>query len=248
MSHDVLPICRACLSEIASEPFEVSEHYFGGEGRHPHVECETCATIQMVTVPDDIEALYPPLYRPPLSVPGPFKRMLMRQRGDALRGSRWNIPGRLLEWRYGRPEWADWMAETGTGLDSRILDVGSSDGELLVAIAAAGYRNLTGIDPYIAHDRAFFGGVRVLKRRLEDHAGVYDLIMLNHSLEHMTDPTQALNRGQAPAGATGLDPGPTARRRWLRLADVRQTLARAGAAQAPANSERRRHETNGSSS
>ncbi len=193
MSDRETTTCRACLSKISREPFEVSERYFGGKGEHLYVECETCGTIQIVTVPDDIEALYPPLYRPEFPIPSPLKRVLLRQRAEAVRGSRWNILGRVLEWRYGRPDWADWMAVTGTTLDSRILDVGSSDGELVVALAAAGYRHVTGIDPYIAHDRTYFGGVQVLKRRFEDHAGEYDLIMLNHSLEHMPDPAHALS-------------------------------------------------------
>jgi hypothetical protein len=200
---DLGPTCRACSSTIANEPFEVSERYFGGQGRHAYVECGTCGTIEMVTFPTDIGALYPPLYRPKFRVPSGVRRWLLRQRADAVRGSRWNFVGRALAARYGTPDWAGWMANTGTSLNSRILDVGSSDGELLVTLSAAGYRNLTGIDPYIAHDREFPGGVRVLKRRLEEHPGEYDLIMLNHSLEHMTEPTEALvqvGRLLAPAG------------------------------------------------
>jgi len=195
--------CRVCLSLISNEPFEVREHYFGGTGRHRYVECSTCGTIQMVTFPPDLEALYPPLYRVPFRVPGPVRRVLLRQRSNYVRGSRWNLIGRALAWRYGIPEWADWVAATRTSLDSRILDIGSSDGELLVAMSAAGYRDLTGIDPYIAHDWFFPGGVRVFKRRLENHAGEYDLIMLNHSLEHMPDPIRALSEAHrllAPDG------------------------------------------------
>jgi len=184
--------CRVCRSVIANEPFEVREHYFGGNGRHRYVECETCGTIQMVTFPPDIAAIYPPLYRPPFRVPGPIRRVLLRQRANYVRGSRWNLLGRMLVSRYGSPDWADWMAVTRTPLDARILDVGSSDGERVVALSAAGYRDVTGIDPYIAHDRVFPHGARVVKRRLEDHVGEYDLVMLHHSLEHMPDPIQGL--------------------------------------------------------
>jgi SAM-dependent methyltransferase len=113
--------------------------------------------------------------------------------------------GRFLIARYGTPDWVTWMTTTGTGLNDRILDVGSSDGELLVAMSAAGYKHLTGIDPYIALDRSYPGNVRVLKRRLDEHTGEYDLIMLNHSLEHMPDPIHGLSevrRLLAPDGWT----------------------------------------------
>jgi SAM-dependent methyltransferase len=95
------------------------------------------------------------------------------------------------------------MAITGTSLNSRILDVGSSDGERLVTFAAAGYTDLTGIDPFIAEERAYLGRVRILKRRLEDLSGEFEFIMLNHSLEHMPDPTHSLlevRRLLAPRG------------------------------------------------
>jgi SAM-dependent methyltransferase len=194
MSEHVDVACRVCKSVIANEPFEVREHYFGGTGSHRYVECDACGTIQMVVFPSDIEAIYPPLYRPKFRVPGPVRRLLLRQRANFVRGARWNLLGKALTSRYGTPEWAEWMSHTGASLDSRILDVGSSDGELVVALSAAGYRDVTGIDPYIAHDRSFAGGARVLKRRLEDHEGVYDLIMLHHSLEHMPDPIDGLSQ------------------------------------------------------
>ena len=203
MPEDANPTCRACLSTITNEPFDVRAQFFGGQGTHEYVECGTCGTIQMLVFPNDIPALYPPSVRPGFEEPGVVKRFMLRQRANAARGARWNFLGRVLVGRYGMPDWAPWMANTGAVPGTRILDVGSSDGELLVALSAAGYRHLTGIDPFVAHDRNYRGGVRVLKQRLEDHAGAYDLIMLNHSLEHMTEPSDALvevNRLLAPDG------------------------------------------------
>ena len=192
MSDGTLPTCRACITVIANEPFEVSERFFGGHGTDDYVECETCGTVQMFTFPSDIPALYPPEDPLRVKLPGRVRRFMLRQRASAARGSSRNPIGRVLVRLYGVPYWADWMAETNSTTTSAILDVGSSDGALLLAMSASGYRDLTGIDPFIAGDRIPGPGMRLLRRRLGDHSGEYDLIMFNHSLEHMPDPTSEL--------------------------------------------------------
>ena len=76
--------------------------------------------------------------------------------------------------------------------DSRILDVGTGDGALLTALSAAGYRNLTGIDPFMEPRDDPENGVRTFRRTMEDEHGTYDIVMLHHSLEHMPDPAAAM--------------------------------------------------------
>src|SRR6188768_2214478 len=104
----------------------------------------------MFTFQSDLKALYPPEDPLRVSLPGRVRRFMLRQRAGAARGSSRNPIGRVLVRLYGVPYWADWMAETNSTTTSAILDVGSSDGALLVAMSAAGYRDLTGIDPFIA--------------------------------------------------------------------------------------------------
>lgn len=97
------------------------------------------------------------------------------------------------------------MTRAGARSESRILDVGSSEGELLVSLAAAGYRDLTGIDPFIERDFEYPGRVRVFRHSLEQHDGSYDVVMLHHSLEHVPDPVAAMGNVRRL-----LDPGGTA--------------------------------------
>ncbi len=94
--------------------------------------------------------------------------------------------------RLERPMWADWMRGTHARADSRILDVGSANGELLIALAAAGYTNLTGIDPFVAPVDGRTDGVRIFRRTIDEEQGTYDVVMLHHSLEHMPEPAAAL--------------------------------------------------------
>jgi SAM-dependent methyltransferase len=92
----------------------------------------------------------------------------------------------------GRPLWADWVTGTHARADSRILDVGCGEGELLEYLAVAGYRNLTGIDPFIEPVTDSTRGYRIFRRTLDEEHGTYDVVMLHHSLEHVTDPAATL--------------------------------------------------------
>lgn len=76
--------------------------------------------------------------------------------------------------------------------DSRIIDVGYGDGTLLTALSAAGYRDLTGIDPFVEPGHVRAAGVAAHRRTIDHEQGTYDIVMLHHSLEHMVDPADAL--------------------------------------------------------
>jgi SAM-dependent methyltransferase len=55
-----------------------------------------------------------------------------------------------------------------------------------------GYRNVSGIDPYIKSDVRGSDGVVVLKRSLKEVTGEFDVVMFNHSFEHIADQAGAL--------------------------------------------------------
>ncbi|HZF19017.1 MAG TPA: class I SAM-dependent methyltransferase [Burkholderiales bacterium] len=91
-----------------------------------------------------------------------------------------------------QPAWLWWARMARISVDSRILDVGSGAGRLLVNMSNWGFRRLTGVEPHIEADIAYPGGVRVLKRPIEDVEGVFDFIMFHHSFEHIAEPLSAL--------------------------------------------------------
>ena len=57
-----------------------------------------------------------------------------------------------------------------------------------------GFRQLVGADAFIKEDIEYENGVKIHKKRVEDLAPGYDLIMLHHSFEHMADPLSVLGR------------------------------------------------------
>lgn len=80
----------------------------------------------------------------------------------------------------------------GVRKDQRILDVGCGAGVLLDRFARVGFRDLSGVDPFIERDTLTKQGVPVHKKVLDAVQDQYDVIMFNHSFEHLPSPRRTL--------------------------------------------------------
>jgi SAM-dependent methyltransferase len=96
------------------------------------------------------------------------------------------------------------LAQLALGRDARILDVGCGGGALLDRLATVGFSNLYGADPFIAADGETPRGVPLMKRHLSEVTGQFDLIMFNHSLEHVPDPVAVLKLTYEKLAAGGI--------------------------------------------
>jgi len=118
---------------------------------------------------------------------------------------------------------------------ARVLDVGCGQGELTTALAIDGY-DVLGIDPLAPEGERFR---RILLEDLELDEGPFDAVVASHSLHHVRDLGQALDRIVAllrPAGALvldehGWDLADDATLDWLY--NQRRALAAAGQGEAP---------------
>jgi SAM-dependent methyltransferase len=88
--------------------------------------------------------------------------------------------------------------------DARIFDVGCGDGALLDRLARLGFNNLSGADPFIAAEGETPHGVPLMKRYLSEVTGEFDLIMFNHSLEHVPDPIATLKQAREKLSVGGI--------------------------------------------
>jgi SAM-dependent methyltransferase len=91
----------------------------------------------------------------------------------------------------------------GVRKSSTILDVGSGAGRRLHVLAAAGFRRLQGVDAYIDESRTYSNGVSVRKVDLSDVRESFDVVMFNHSFEHMDDPRGVLRHAMAAMNPKG---------------------------------------------
>lgn len=156
-------------------------------------ECADCRTINLA---DELTAAdLARYYGPGYYSFGPdhlsaLRRFAVDQRDRAMAGLFTPIGGILARIKPD-PELA-LMRSHGLPRDARILDVGCGAGQLLDRLAKLGYTDLLGIDPFISKDTHSKGGVPILRRHIADIDGAYDLVMFNHSLEHMSAPRDAL--------------------------------------------------------
>ncbi|MCW8849016.1 MAG: class I SAM-dependent methyltransferase, partial [Melioribacteraceae bacterium] len=77
---------------------------------------------------------------------------------------------------------------------SKILDIGSGNGHRLVGLARYGFKNIIGIDPFIDKDISYDNNIKIYKKEIWEVDDKFDMIMLNHSFEHMINPNEVLEK------------------------------------------------------
>jgi SAM-dependent methyltransferase len=80
------------------------------------------------------------------------------------------------------------------GLQSSILDVGCGSGRVILSMRRSGFKNLTGIDPFLEKDLQDTDNLKILKRDLFEMNGQFDFIMMHHAFEHMDHPEKVLGK------------------------------------------------------
>jgi SAM-dependent methyltransferase len=100
------------------------------------------------------------------------------------------------------PEFVRWLAGRGLSTRASILDVGSGNGGHLVEMARNGFTRLLGIDPYLEGSRTL-GYVRLEPRTVDEVSGDFDIVLINHTFEHLSGSRHVLDatrRLLAPGG------------------------------------------------
>jgi SAM-dependent methyltransferase len=196
--------CPACGDSGPHRELVIREMWFAFDETFPYLECRGCGTVYITEVPADLARYYEPdryyslqsdaeqvLGRPGLAqVVGALGRSILTGR---------DVLGRLMSRMPVRNVYmmaagfrAVAMAEPAHGVASRVLDVGAGSGLLVYALHLAGMAGAEGVDPFLTEDVAYANGASVRKAALADVTGTYDVIMLNHSFEHVADPGQTL--------------------------------------------------------
>lgn len=200
----VTDTCPICGNRRDNRGHRTAEMMFGTREPFSYLECGACGALSLCDPPDDLSPYYPSGYysyeehRPPARSLG---RLVRRLRTELLLHG-----GRPLFERATRrpaPAFADWMEGLSVSTTSRIVDIGSGSGRILLELADEGFVRLLGTDPYLPRDRSY-GPVKVLRLEFSALRGRFDLVMLHHSFEHMAAPGAVLGRlGEllAPRGA-----------------------------------------------
>jgi SAM-dependent methyltransferase len=161
---------------------------FGLREEFAYFQCPNCRCLQIRDIPADLARHYPDNY---YSLHAPLAQPALLGRG------RWWLEGRLRRslLNFGRGRRArifQWLRRTGTQFDSAILDVGCGRGKLLHELSLFGFEDLTGADPFVAHELRHPSGVMVHKCELSALPRRFDLIMMHHTFEHVPNPLETL--------------------------------------------------------
>jgi len=193
-------VCRVCGHDGLQHHIMAREMMYGTRETFEYFQCENCGCLQISSVPHDLARHYRTDY---YSLSADHTEPYRNKLKNALNRLRDQITlfapyGDDMPFKVKVPHLAESFSAlrrvTGLALDSRILDVGCGSGQLLHRLANAGFRNLTGIDPFVAASREFSPQLKILKTELAAVDGQYDLILLNHSFEHLSEPIGAARR------------------------------------------------------
>jgi len=187
-------VCRICGNSTNNRSFIAKERMLGMMDEFNYFECSNCLSIQICEIPKDIDRYYPTNYysyrEPVFATKLTGIRYLLKKSLAEYYAGKFSLIGFLLSPFYENP--FIWLKPNVVNFNSKILDVGSGTGRMLLSMKRSGYQNLTGIDPYNGEDIFYDNGVKVLKKDVFEIDEKYDLIMLHHSFEHMQNPKEIL--------------------------------------------------------
>lgn len=209
-------ICRICGQTDDHPTFTGREMMFGTQEEFEYFQCLNCSCLQIAEIPADLSRHYPSSYIAhnvsQSCENNLIKAFLLKQRFRNAIFDRGYKLNKLLGYFLAMPDFRlDGVLSVAQVLkvsqvknfSARILDVGCGNWSIwLERLRHMGFNDLTGVDPMIPKDVAHCG-IRILKRHPHEISGKFDLITLNHSLEHMVDQKSSLTSAMkllAPGG------------------------------------------------
>lgn len=177
-------VCKICQSAESKE-YIFEEKMFGFKGSFNYFECSSCGCLQIDKMPEDIARYYPPYYYSYTQNSPELKRLPFLKRLFA---------GIRIKKKYKKGvELLRYLREINTGINDKILDVGCGKGLLICELFNQGFENVEGVDLFLPEQVDHGFGVKVYKRDMSElPQATYDLVMMNHVLEHMPAQQKAL--------------------------------------------------------
>lgn len=189
--------CRICNNTDHNKTYTAKEMMLGLRDEHVYFECADCGCLQIADVPENLPEYYPDddyySYEKIKGSKG-IKGSLIKQR-DRFAATGKGFIGKLMQGLQPHDKLPS-IAHANVSLDSKILDVGCGAGHLLHSMQDAGFNNLLGIDPFNAEKINYDNGLQIDQKSIHEMQGdaQWDLIMFNHSYEHVFDQHEVLQK------------------------------------------------------
>lgn len=185
--------CRICGNSEGNTTYKVREMMMGLREEFSYYQCSRCKCLQITEIPDNISKYYSRDYYSFQSNESPHWVMkIIKDKRNQYAVFNRSFIGKLLYKKYPKEDLRS-LSHLDLNKNTKILDVGCGRGRLLRALHRLGFKNLTGIDPFIKEEVVKIGGnSKIFKKRLHQLEGQWDLIMMHHVFEHMPDPEYVL--------------------------------------------------------
>jgi len=193
-------ICQICENHEHNVKYEVREMMLGLRDKHSYFECADCGCLQINSVPDNIQSYYPSedyYSYDQIKANTGIKGALIRMR-DRYAATGSCLIGRVMQ-HFQPHDKLPSLRYTNVTFDSKILDVGCGAAHLLNSMQEAGFKNLLGIDPFNKEDIHYDNGLNIEQKSIHElpiksKGGDWDMIMFNHSFEHVFDQHEVLDK------------------------------------------------------
>ena len=165
---------------------------FGSSDAFKYFECDHCGCLQISKIPSNLAIYYPTNYysfnsRKEKRISFARSRLLNRLRqkknSSMLLGRN---RGKILSLLFKDSPLAT-LSKIHLNKETRVLDIGCGSGNLLSILREIGFKNLLGVDRFIEKDLQLKNGLNIKKGDIKIAKGKWDLIMFNHSFEHISN-------------------------------------------------------------
>lgn len=176
--------CRICKSPFA-ESLIVREMMFGFRDQFTYHQCSNCGCLQIAEFPENIDKYYPSYYYSFNAETAILKRQPFIKR--LIGGLRLK---KLL--KKDRPA-LRYLKPIDIKFSDKILEIGCGKGRQICDLFNLGFENIEGVDKFIPKEIDHGFGVKILKKDIQELKNDnYDLIIMNHVLEHMPEQQEVL--------------------------------------------------------
>ena len=189
--------CDICGNETDNNHFIFKEMMFGLLDEFNYFQCNECGCLQIAKIPKDLSTYYPKNY---YSFELVDESSLNKQPRKFLRNIKNNYSifkkgfiGKFLNYIYQNSAY-NFLSNITLSKYSSILDVGCGNGMFLYGLKNIGFKNVIGIDPFIEKNIQYKNKLKIQKKSIFEINEKFDLVILNHSLEHMASPLNVIEK------------------------------------------------------
>jgi SAM-dependent methyltransferase len=164
---------------------------FGSRALFNYFQCQECGCLQIEEYPADIESHYGGNYyslKTKNGLVNRLKKWLYFRRDLYAAGGKNTVGWLLYQFLPSQDLKSTFDAiapELKKVTGGKILDIGCGTGYFLEILDGLGLSNLFGIDPFVERDFSINNKISIFKKEMKDLNDKFDLIFMNHSLEHM---------------------------------------------------------------